>query len=218
VRFLVFAVLCLLGAACTVTSAASPPVLEPSDSGIAVDLTLEPAPDSVVRVVENVQEERYVVAGDSASALRTSLNRSGPHSSADGRVYDAATQWGLQWSFRYGDDPGACSLQSGTIEMVAVTTLPQLGASSRLDAASMAAWQHYLDALEMHESGHLEGVRQGVRALQAAMNDSPAMATCAELGSYLNALGNAYQDAIRDADTEYDAATGHGRSQGAVFP
>jgi hypothetical protein len=50
------------------------------------------------------------------------------------------------------------------------------------------------------------------------MDESPAMATCEELGLYLNALGNAYQQALRDADVAYDAATEHGRSQGATFP
>ena len=44
------------------------------------------------------------------------------------------------------------------------------------------------------------------------------MATCSELGVYLNALGEAYVEAIRQRDLQYDTETGHGRSQGAVFP
>jgi predicted secreted Zn-dependent protease len=216
-RVLLFAALCLLGAACTVTAAATPPATT-GPSGIGVDLTLEPGPDSIVRVVESVQAEQYIVGGDTAAAVRANLNRSGPYSPVDDRTYDAITRWGIQWSFRYDDVPAACSLQSATIEMVAVTTVPRLSSSSHLDAASMVRWQNYLDALDLHESGHLEGIRQGVRALQAAMDDTPAMTTCSELGVYLNALAETYQQALREADVAYDADTAHGRSQGAVFP
>jgi predicted secreted Zn-dependent protease len=216
-RLLLVAALCLFGAACTVTSAATPPA-PAGPSGIGVDLTLEPGPDSIVRVVENVQAEQYIVGGDTAAAVRANLNRAGPYSPVDDRTYDAITRWGIQWSFRYDDVPGVCSLQSATIEMVAVTTVPRLSPSSHLDAGTMSRWQGYLDALELHESGHLEGVRQGVRALQAAMDDASAMTTCSELGVYLNALAEAYQQALRDADVAYDADTAHGRSQGAVFP
>ncbi len=186
--------------------------------GITVDLTLVPGPDSIARVVERVHDEQYVVGGDSAAAVRSNLNRSGPYSPVDDRIYDAITRWGVQWSFRYREESGACSLQSGTIEMVAVTTLPRLSTSSRLDAVTMTRWQEYLKALEGHEAGHLSNLRRGVRSLQAAMDDSPVMSTCAELGLYLNALGNAYQQAFQIADITYDAQTEHGKTQGATFP
>lgn len=217
-RLLLVASLCLLAAACTVSSAA--PVSETAQypPGIAVDLTLEPGSDSIVRVVESIQGEQYLVGGDSAAAIRGNLNRAGPYSPDDGRTYDAITRWGMQWSFRFDDDSGACSLQSGTIDLVAVTTVPRLNPRARLDDETLERWQAYLDALELHEAGHVEGLRQGVGALEAAMDDAPPMTTCAELGAYLNALGAAYQTAMRQADIDYDAATGHGRTQGAEFP
>lgn len=218
-RLFLVAALGLLAAACTVSSAASPEARPASNpAGIIVDLTLEPGPDSVVRVVENIQSEQYVVAGDTAAAVRSNLNRLGPYSLVDDRNFDAITRWGMRWSFRYHDAPGACGLQSATIEMVTVTTLPRLSAASRLDPVSLAKWQAYIEALDAHEGRHLSNLRRGVRALQAAIDDSPLMPTCAELGLYLNALGNAYEQAIREADIAYDAETEHGKTEGAVFP
>jgi predicted secreted Zn-dependent protease len=218
-RLLLVAALCLVAAGCTVNTAAAPQSDDGANpAGIAVDLTLEPGPESTVRVVESVQDEQYVVTGDTAAAVRSSLNRSGPYSPVDDRSYDAITRWGMQWSFRYRDGADSCSLQSATVEVVVVTTLPRLSSSSHLDAGTMARWHDYLDALETHEAGHVAGLRRGVGALQAAMDESPAMSTCEELGLYLNALGNAYQAALRDADVAYDTATEHGKSQGATFP
>lgn len=218
-RLFLVAMLCLAVSGCTVGTAAAPQSSVVSNpSGITVDLTLEPGPESVVRVIESIQSEQYVVVGETAAAVRSNLNRNGPYSPIDDRIYDAITRWGVQWSFRYHEEPDACSLQSATIEVVTVTTLPRLSASSRLDAATIARWQSYLEALEAHEAGHLTSLRRGVRSLQAAMDDSPLMSTCSELGLYLNALGNAYQQALREADIAYDADTEHGKTQGATFP
>lgn len=218
-RLLLVAALCLVVAGCSVGSAAAPRaagVAHPA--GVSVDLALQPRLDSVVRIVESIHDEQYIVGGDSAGAVRSNLNRYGPYSPVDDRIYDAITRWGIQWSFRYHEEAGACSLQSATIEVVTVTTLPRLSPSSRLDAATMTKWESYLESLTKHEAGHLNSLRRGVRSLQAAMDDSPAMSTCTELGLYLNALGNAYQQALRQADIDYDAETGHGKTQGATFP
>lgn len=215
-RLLLFAAACLLlVAACTATSAA--PVSDaPAESGVSLE-PVEVSPDSVVRVVASVSSETYRVTGDSASAVRTALNRSGPYSPADGRVYDAITRWGMQWSFRYDSSDG-CRVASATIEVVAVTVLPELADRSRLSAQTLARWDSYINALAGHEQAHVDSVLQGARALQAAIDASPVLANCQDMAAFLNNLGNAYVEAMRNADVAFDKETGHGSEQGAVFP
>ena len=54
--------------------------------------------------------------------------------------------------------------------------------------------------------------------LQALFERAPPAASCRELGNTLSSLGQQQIAAGRSADVAYDAETGHGRTQGAVFP
>ena len=173
---------------------------------------------SQVKIIENVQINTYLVSGQSASEVRTSLDRNRPQAPNDGGNFDALTRWGLKWALRYDDNGSSCSLASASVLVEIVVELPALSPSSLLPPEQAEKWQAYLIALAAHESGHVQSVLGGANALRVVMLEAPSMPTCTELGAYLNEFGESQLRALHSRDLAYDQETLHGRSQGAIFP
>lgn len=214
--------ICLLACASLLVACTLPSSLASEQVGAgpasSIDLDVDPPEVSHVRVQESVVWKTYLVEGETAGAIRSSLNRNGPYSPSDRRRVDALTRWGLHWSFRYDEEPDGCRLAAATIEVVVQVEMPELRDAERLAPSVWERWEAYSEALRAHEQGHVDQVLRGAGSLQAAFDTAGAMESCSELGRYLHDLGQAYVQALAAADAHYDARTGHGASQGAVFP
>jgi predicted secreted Zn-dependent protease len=172
-----------------------------------------------VRLHRRVWRHDYAVSGTGAWQVRESLDRLGPRSASDVRRYDGQTRWTLEWSLRYARAPGgACRLRSADVSLQQVILLPDLDKSSLLDLDETQRWRAFLQALERHELGHVERHKPIAVELAAAIAGLAPAPTCEAVRAGVNALGQAAIQSLSQADAEYDRATRHGATQGAVFP
>ena len=190
------------------TPQAVQPLAEQSQTGGRPNVTLK----------QTVQKEPYSVSGNTPGAVRDDINRKRPYSQADSQRFDGNAMWSLTWSFRYDRNGGACALSDATVDLEVLVQLPALSDDSALPDAAMDSWQHFSQDLETHEAGHVQHYLDGAATLQQAFQQTPPAANCDDLGATLRGEGESEIAAIRQADLDYDAATDHGRLQGANFP
>lgn len=159
-------------------------------------------------VSETVVRKSYRVQGNAALEVRSALKTKGPGG------WDAYTYWHVDWRYVYQPSAGRCSIGEVATQLTITVTMPVLDTDN---AALKAAFAQYLVHLQAHEDGHAENGRRAARKIDAAIVDLTA-ATCDELGRVANALGHRIIEETAAADKAYDAATDHGRTQGAIFP
>ncbi len=125
------------------------------------------------------------------------------------------TDWYLSYQFRTHPVPGGCGVESVTTKLDLKVRLPRWrGAQPSADFD--ARWTRYLSALEVHEAGHVQTGRDFESNFRKA-----ALATsapdCGALGGAVRSRFAAMLKQAQARDVEYDAETGHGATQGAVF-
>jgi len=74
----------------------------------------------------------------------------------------------------------------------------------------VAKWNRYIQALADHETGHVRNVVENYHFVLEAIKGT----TC----TTAEAAATAVLTRLRQYDSNYDAATEHGRTQGARFP
>jgi predicted secreted Zn-dependent protease len=142
----------------------------------------------------------------------------GSSQAAGGSHYDAVTAWSLHWSFRYDRGPSQCALAAANIDLQIEVRLPELARDEALDPALLERWRAYAVALETHEMGHVDRETAVVEALRDEFENAAPGPDCGEVGQRLNQIGADYQRQVSITDAVYDQETGHGATQGAVFP
>lgn len=162
-----------------------------------------------------VEKVYYDVEGATPAALADELGRRGPQ--ASGERYFGLTEWEVEADYRWDKRPGECRIKHLRVRASVQTHLPRWRRAAVAPTPLSRAWTRFLAALDWHEHGHrvlaeeaAESIRTRLVALRAP--------TCARVES------SAY-DEMRDVlneyeryNEDYDAATDHGRSQGAVWP
>ena len=133
----------------------------------------------------------------------------------NGETYTGYTTWNMHWNTRWqraGD--GSCRYTSIAIQIDIDISLPRVRGAG---AAQAAAFERYLSALHGHELGHAEIVREEARSLERALLALPPARDCDTLRAQGSAIGQSHLQRARERNREYDARTGHGRTQGAVL-
>ncbi len=149
----------------------------------------------------------YDIRGKTASDLRSQMNALGPLDG--GRRWDAYTAWYIRWNWP-GYGTRDCDLGRATTSLEITVTLPHWANPKGADSALITRWNKYYKALARHEQGHVDNVTKGYpKVLQAIQNATCATAEQAALQAI---------EPIREADRVYDEKTGHGATEGAVFP
>ncbi len=215
-------------ATATVASPAAPtatpyPTGIPAEEATAPPATDTPAPDASptpgpaagltgpladLAALPNVTMKFYDIAGSTADELRAQMSQLGPVDQFGSRN-DAYTGWFVVWNWPKNPD-GTCDLSQATVSAFITVTFPRWTAPPGAPPALAQRWQQYVDALATHEEGHADFVDQSIPDILGALKG----AACDTAG----AAGLAVLDRIRQHDLDYDNATGHGATQGAVFP
>lgn len=156
-----------------------------------------------------VSVTRYVIEGRTPDDVRRLINERRP-TGASGTGHDAVTSWRFQVDWAT-DAQGECVPSTVTVLPVISITLPTLTQEHRRAGRLQQAWTRYLQRLEAHERRHADLVVSGTAKMQAEMR---AASSC---GDMIRA-SDRWRSNILAANREYDERTGHGRSEGAVFP
>jgi predicted secreted Zn-dependent protease len=159
-------------------------------------------------------EERYHLAGATAFELADDLRR---HRPRDER-FTGWTRWRLRWRIEPERRGGLCHPGPVDVHLEVTTVLPEWEAPPDASPLLRSQWATYIDALADHEAGHADlaettadRIRDGIAALAPHVS-------CTALRALAHAYGRAEVDLLRNRNRDFDEDTGHGATQGAIFP
>jgi predicted secreted Zn-dependent protease len=158
--------------------------------------------------IPNLELAYYDVSGRTVEEIRRSIDSRQPRDPNDGTRVAALSTWSMHWSWRVRAG-GGCDLSRPSIEFRARTLLPRLVSEGDLTADLRARWRTFLAAVHAHEARHVRYAYEHRKDVAAAIKASD----CESAG----AAAAAAVRAIAQRDIDYDRATHHGATEGAVF-
>jgi predicted secreted Zn-dependent protease len=187
---------------------------------LALSLGAAPAPPvagvlSDASPIIRISEEFYDIRGSTAEDLYREMQRLGPEQ--DGRRFHGHTAWTINW--RYTSQPSGSACRATRVEVTAeiTLTLPRWHAPPDAPAELRRQWDAYLAALRVHEEGHRDLAVAAARRVHSRLSGFRT-SDCRDFNRDANAEGRRILDRLRADDRRYDEETGHGRTQGAVWP
>lgn len=157
----------------------------------------------------------YDVTGSTPAALRADMNAKQP-TDKFGVRYDATTRWQVSLSLRPKQSAEGCQIDVAFVKIAITSTAPRLVGA--LPPALQAQFDRYLDALMMHENGHADTGRMVGREIADALPALKPEPSCDALQVVARATTDQIVAKGKKRDTDYDAETDHGKTQGARFP
>lgn len=177
--------------------------------------TEAPSPAAAGTVVERVDFAYYDIEGDSPHTLSAALATHGPE--YGGHRFFGMTEWSLSADYRVDKTAAGCTLADITVMIDVETQLPHWRESWRSDGALRTEWYRFLGALDRHERGHRDLAREAADAVRRHLAEFKTdNCTTVRREAHWVAV-----DVMNDFDARhraYDLSTGHGHSQGAVWP
>ena len=165
-------------------------------------------------VNEHLDFQYYTAQADPNRSLRNILNDASPIRE-NGALMHGHTSWHVRWRFRWHESPGGrCRMTEVNTDLTAEIKLPRIVNAT---AKQEDQFNRYVAALRVHEMGHYEHGRQAAMDIDRAILSLPEMGSCQALGAAANDVGYSILRQHADQDVQYDAATSHGRTQGAVL-
>jgi predicted secreted Zn-dependent protease len=167
------------------------------------------------RVIEKY--EYYEIRGNSETELRCQMTKNGCRW-ADGKKYDSLTSW--QWRWDLGSDTASrtCTADSVRVTLDVSFRFPKWIASGDAPRPLVDKWDRYMRNLIRHEEGHRDMALEATADFARAVAGLPPVASCEDLDREVRALSRAMMAQLNADENEYDAATDHGSTQGALFP
>jgi len=159
----------------------------------------------------------YDIEGDTEAELRAQLDARGPEDT-NGQRHDAYTAWHVTWRFPFSQNEEGCTTGPVTTDVHFNVTLPRWRGPADENDPLVKRWRRYLDALKEHESGHRETGFRAATDIADTLPGLPPKATCEEAEEAANGAAREVLERYHVVDTDYDAETRHGATQGAVFP
>ncbi|MEO6513310.1 MAG: DUF922 domain-containing protein [Candidatus Saccharimonadales bacterium] len=155
----------------------------------------------------------YTIHGTSSREIQNQLRRCAPTSS-DG-TFSGTTMYWLGAQYGYSITPTAnCKLTDITVAVHVSQVLPRWQDSASPTLSNQ--WASYERSLVLHENGHTIIDISHAQTLLDELTAMPEM-PCDTIANAANAITNARLSALDRANDEYDAATNHGATQGAIW-
>lgn len=133
--------------------------------------------------------------------------------------YYAQANWHITWYSTYADTAsGACRIATTRVTLKTTYTMPRWTPPATAPAELVPAWSGYMSRLWLHERGHNRNGLRTARRIHTLIRNARPRSTCTQLGNAVNGASSAQIKVGQRADVSYDATTGHGATQGAVWP
>ena len=165
----------------------------------------------------DTNESDYTIHGTSADQLRAQMNTLGPLNK-DGSRSDAFTHWYDTWHYNYSRYNGECDLTrisvSGDINII----LPVWADYNGADPGLKSKWDNYMKILRAHQQHFIDNGTNAANEIYDMLNNASPMASCQDLGDSVNDQGKQILEKYQKNDTDYDATTKNGQTEGLVFP
>lgn len=161
--------------------------------------------------------EYYDIEGYSEKELVCQLRDKGCRTN-DGRTYDSITRWRITWDHGHERTSRGCAADDFQAFITVTYTFPRWVETDGISATLRDRWKRYLMNLVVHEKGHRDMAIDAVIDLSFDVADLPPFSQCSELDRAIRSIVRDRNRKLNDDSRAYDAATGHGATQGAAFP
>ena len=163
------------------------------------------------------KNEYYEIRGGSEKDLRRQMCENGC-TWDDGRKYDSVTSWYWTWDYGSGRASQTCSADDFSVTLEVTYRFPKWVRTGEAPQPLVDKWDGYMKNLILHENGHRDRVVNAAAEFRGAVARLPRALSCAERDRQVRALSSEIMAHLNADQQEYDAATGHGATQGALFP
>jgi len=182
-----------------------------ANSGVSAPVS--PVGTSVQNVVSY-----YDIAGATTAEVQDALNRNGPAINQV-QVF-ALTEWQVSWRLRPTTRLGECRLPRPDVQLTIRTILPRWKAAAPASAEMSSLWRSFLVAVAVHEDGHKD---LGLRAAAAVADTLRTFGhqraiSCDLLVADADGAAKTVLQQFYDKNALYDQTTGHGATQGVMWP
>lgn len=181
-----------------------------------IGIVMSIASVSAQEVAVNEKLLRYSIVGNTARELLREMETKGPPPAFGGKAYFARTEPYYTWNLEPISQGDKCSVGLFDVSVEITYTVPYWEDQSRAGKRLSGYWDKFMDNLWVHEKGHGDiAVATAVDIAKIIKGTSPASG-CAAL--FKNIDSSVADFLKRDRrQQEYDAATQHGKTQGAFF-
>ncbi len=162
--------------------------------------------------------EVYPIRGATANALWEQMHLSGPLDGTEGKRFAGKTRWHVAWHYWFRSDGRSCRIDRSDVAFSNVTTLPEWSDPVHGAPGLQAEWKSFIARLREHEAGHRSNGMRAAVAVRRIVDIAMPTADCQTLGNTIDASARAVLARANRADIDYDTATRHGQTQGAVLP
>jgi predicted secreted Zn-dependent protease len=165
----------------------------------------------------STERATYPIQGSTAEELRAQLDQLGPLDQFSQR-HDMYTRWEVRWSYLPWPWGGECSLKRPRATVTVTFTFPEWHPPEGASPELVDRWVKYMEVAQVHEDGHQKIAVDAARAVLDALVELPPASACAGLEEAADQAGAEILESYRQKEIEYDRKTGHGATQGAIFP
>jgi len=188
---------------------------EPLPEAAAPPVTASAVPTRTGTVATRAETVYYEIEGLSRGEITAALRAHGPN--VRGQQFFGLTEWEMSAGYLPAEVEDGCAIDDLTVQVAIKTHLPRWPSDAVASEALSGAWKRFITALDEHEQGHrvlaeeaAETVRHRLLAISAP--------TCDRLDGVARREMAVVMQEYERRQLAYDAETGHGRTQGAVWP
>ena len=161
--------------------------------------------------------EYYDVEGFNEKELVCQLREKGCRTK-DGGTYDSITRWRIMWDYNHERTANGCAVDDFQASIAITYTFPRWVETDGVSATLLDRWKRYLMNLVAHEKGHRDMAIDAAIDLSFDISDLPPFPRCSDLDRAIRSFVRQRTEKLNEDSRIYDAATGHGATQGAAFP
>ncbi|NND70611.1 MAG: DUF922 domain-containing protein [Rhodothermales bacterium] len=163
----------------------------------------------------DVKFQYYNIDGDSAESLLNEMSAKGPVK--DGTTYFGLTESLTGLNFKTVQEDGSCRLVDISVATEVVVTLPSWTSAANGPPNLVARWKVFETALHNHEGWHIASSKATTRKIHDALLALRAP-DCLIASNRAKQMSQSILDDAEVENRAYDRTTGHGKTQGAVWP
>ncbi len=158
----------------------------------------------------------YVFGGTNAIQMRAAMIEARPWKQT--MNFDAHTKWDVNSTYRYARTNGEFKLTDVDVKCKVAITLPMWIPGKPVTRELVSRWQRCLAGLSVHEQGHLQLAQGAAAEVRRQLGELAGFASAQDLRKAADHALNGTIEEFRQRERKYDEVTGHGRTQGAIFP
>lgn len=166
------------------------------------------APSGVLEL--DIRQRYYDVAAHDYPTLVRALAAKGP------RGFHGMAGWKVSYHYTVDQQPSGCAVDSVRVRVAGEILMPRWTDAADGPRDLQRQWSDYIVALQRHEDGHIQHGREFALLVKERLMGLGRI-RCDVLPTLAQREYDRLYANLRTRDQEYDARTGHGRTQGAYF-